>query len=67
MRDFLRVVSTNKSTYELKYYNIQVLYYSSDLPLLSPFHNFTDGFLVLCADLCAVGGVQENEDDAGDD
>jgi hypothetical protein len=24
MRDFLRVVSTNKSTYELKYYNIQV-------------------------------------------
>merc|ERR1711966_286643 len=23
MRDFLRVVSTNKSTYELKYYNIQ--------------------------------------------
>ncbi|EKX39684.1 large subunit ribosomal protein L22e, cytoplasmic [Guillardia theta CCMP2712] len=23
MRDFLRIVSTNKSTYELKYYNIQ--------------------------------------------
>mmetsp|Transcript_68171 Transcript_68171/g.142074 ORF Transcript_68171/g.142074 Transcript_68171/m.142074 type:complete len:131 (+) Transcript_68171:44-436(+) len=23
MRDFLRVVSTNKATYELKYYNIQ--------------------------------------------
>ncbi len=23
MRDFLRVVSTNKSTYELKYFNIQ--------------------------------------------
>lgn len=23
MRDFLRVVATNKSTYELKYFNIQ--------------------------------------------
>jgi hypothetical protein len=70
MRDFLRVVSTNKSTYELKYYNIQVLTCAS---LSSVFflnqHLFlcTDGCRVSCGVVLAACGVQENEDDAGDD